>query len=140
MMGFNDLDSHMGPSAEETTPSDADLDDHGLRFLNEEWNGSIANGQSFMLRWNESIEEGEGDLRLFKIRYPEDGVVVFEPVSNLTEEVDGESCVWTPDNLSDTDLYALWVSKGGQERQWAISPPWKIEEVRLVSCAACDDR
>lgn len=84
MMGSNDLDGSMASSADETSPSDADLEDHGLRFMNDEWNGSIANGQSFKLRWNESIEEGEGDLRLFKILYPEDGVVEFELVSNIT--------------------------------------------------------
>jgi hypothetical protein len=87
MMGFNDLDGMMASTAEEANPSDADVEelgDHGLRFLNEEWNGSIANGQSIMLRWNESVEEGGGDLRLFRISYPEDGVVGFELVSNLT--------------------------------------------------------
>lgn len=84
-MGFNDLDGSMAAEApEETRPPDADMDDHGLRFINDEWNGSIANGQSFTLQWNESIEDGDGDLRLFKISYPEDGAVSFELVSNLT--------------------------------------------------------
>lgn len=38
--------------------------------------------------------------------------------------------MWTPENLTESDLYALWVRRDGAEQQWAISPPWKVEEVR----------
>lgn len=62
----------------------ADARDHGLRFTNEEWNGSIANGQAFKIRWNDTIEAEHGELRLFRIWYPEDGIVTLEPASNLT--------------------------------------------------------
>lgn len=60
----------------------SDVEDHGLRFTNDEWNGSISNGQRIKLRWNESISEGE--MRLFKISYPNDGVVALETISNWT--------------------------------------------------------
>lgn len=60
----------------------SDVEDHGLCFTNVEWNGSISNGQPITLRWNESVIEGE--MRLFKISYPDDGVVALEPMSNWT--------------------------------------------------------
>jgi hypothetical protein len=62
----------------------SDVEDHGLRFTNDndEWNGSISNGQPIKLRWNESISEGE--MRLFKISYPNDGLVALESISNWT--------------------------------------------------------
>ncbi|KAG5939125.1 hypothetical protein E4U53_007871 [Claviceps sorghi] len=56
---------------------------HGLRFLNEEWNGSISIGQPFVLKWNRSLEKPGPQLALFKVRYPEDGIVVYDLVSNL---------------------------------------------------------
>ena len=62
----------------------SDVRNHGLRFINDDWNGSIANGQAFKLRWNDTIEVDHGDLRLFKIWYPKDGVITFEQVSNMT--------------------------------------------------------
>lgn len=64
----------------------ADIDDRGLQFTNDEWNGSIANGQPIMLRWNESINEGE--MRLFRVSYPVDGIVALEPMGNWTGECD----------------------------------------------------
>jgi hypothetical protein len=60
----------------------ADVEDRGLRFTNDEWNGRIANGQPIMLRWNESIEVGE--MRLFRISYLVDGVVALELMANWT--------------------------------------------------------
>jgi hypothetical protein len=59
-----------------------DVKDRGLRFTNDEWNGSIANGQPIMLRWNESIEAGE--MRLFRISYSVDGVISVEPRASWT--------------------------------------------------------
>lgn len=56
----------------------------GLRFLNGEWNDSISNGQPFTLLWNQSLGRPGGQLGLFKVRYPKDGVVAFDLVSNLT--------------------------------------------------------
>lgn len=41
------------------------------------------------------------------------------------------SCYWTPENLIDDDLYALWVTNtntDGEAPQWALSPPWKLTE------------
>ncbi|KAK4082529.1 hypothetical protein Purlil1_11187 [Purpureocillium lilacinum] len=58
---------------------------HGLRFLNDEWNDSISNGDSFTLRWNQTVDKGGSQLSLFKVTYPEDGVIVYELVTNLTE-------------------------------------------------------
>lgn len=67
----------------------ADVEDRGLRFTNDEWNGSIANGHPIMLRWNESINEGE--MRLFRVSYPVEGVVALEPMANWTgEDADGK--------------------------------------------------
>ncbi len=42
-----------------------------------------------------------------------------------SESMDDMSCYWTPENLIDDNLYALWVTKvGGDESLWALSPPW----------------
>jgi hypothetical protein len=60
----------------------SDVNDRGIRFTNDEWNGSIANGRPIMLRWNESIEAGE--MTLFRISYPVDGVMTVEPRANWT--------------------------------------------------------
>ena len=59
---------------------------HGLRFLNDEWNDSISNGDPFTLRWNQSLVKAGSELGLFKVTYPEDedGVVVYDLISNLT--------------------------------------------------------
>lgn len=69
----------------------ADIEDRGLHFTNDEWNGSIANGQPIMLRWNESIKEGE--MRLFRVSYPIEGVVALEPMANWTGENADGGCV-----------------------------------------------
>lgn len=58
--------------------------DHGLRFVNEEWNDSIANGDKFLLKWNASVVGAAAQLGLFKVTYPKDGVVVYELAANLT--------------------------------------------------------
>lgn len=60
------------------------MESHGLRFLNEDWNGSISNGEPLTLRWNESIDGAGAGLKLFRVRYPKDGEISFELVSNLT--------------------------------------------------------
>lgn len=57
---------------------------HSLRFLNDDWNESISNGELFTLRWNQSLVKGGSELGLFKVTYPADGVVVYELVTNLT--------------------------------------------------------
>ena len=57
---------------------------HGLRFLNDEWNDSISNGDPFTLRWKQTVDKGGSQLSLFKVTYPEDGVIVYELVTNLT--------------------------------------------------------
>lgn len=58
--------------------------DHGLRFVNDEWNDSIANGDKFLLKWNASVVGAAAQLGLFKVIYPKDGVVVYEFTTNLT--------------------------------------------------------
>lgn len=65
-------------------PAAIDTPGHNLRFLNEEWNDSISNGLSFTLRWNQSLERDKTELGLFRIRYPQEGVVVYDLVTNLT--------------------------------------------------------
>lgn len=121
-MGLEDVDGYMALPGELTSPSTTD--DHGLRFINDDWNGSIANGSPFTLRWNESIED-EGDLRLFKITYPEEGAVSFELVSNLTAFMRRRSCSWLPEGLEEDDLYAFWVTQVNDDGvHWAVSPPW----------------
>ncbi|KAK2593949.1 hypothetical protein QQS21_008356 [Conoideocrella luteorostrata] len=105
--------------------------DHGLRFLNEEWNDSISNGHPFTLKWNQSLVKADSQLGLFKIRYPEEGVVVYDLVSNLTDSIGSASCEWTPEHLGN-DLYAVWLSTGQHAHpNWTLSPPWtpKKEEV-----------
>lgn len=67
-----------------TDAAAAGLGVHGLRFLNDEWNDSISNGDSFTLRWNQSLARLGSGLGAFKVTYPKDGVVVYELVSNLT--------------------------------------------------------
>lgn len=101
---------------------------HGLRFLNEEWNDSISNGQPFTLKWNQSLVKTGAQLGLFKIRYPADGVVVYDLVSNLSGSIDSVSYKWTPENLGKK-LYSLWLSDGQDARpNWAVSPPWIPKE------------
>ncbi|KAJ6446866.1 Lipoic acid synthetase [Purpureocillium lavendulum] len=101
---------------------------HGLRFLNDEWNDSISNGDPFTLRWNQSVAKAGSQLGLFKVTYPEDGVIVYELVTNLTESMDTAQCVWTPDHL-EGGLYALWLSNGQHAHaNWTISPPWVPKE------------
>lgn len=80
-MGPQDSDDFIVFS-EEVKPTD--FAGHGLEFTNDKWNESIANGESFTLYWNQSISDQAAELRLFRILYPEDGVVMFELVSNLT--------------------------------------------------------
>ncbi|KAF7549766.1 hypothetical protein G7Z17_g6160 [Cylindrodendrum hubeiense] len=103
---------------------------HGLRFLNEEWNESISNGELFKLVWNETIDGTDAQLGVFRITYPRDGVKEYELVKNLTEFMESTTCEWTPDDLND-DLYSMWlttVSNGNQS--WTISPPWKLRNYR----------
>lgn len=58
--------------------------DHGLHFTNTGWNGSISNGERFTLRWNESLNSEVAELGLFRLIYPQDGLIMYELVSNLT--------------------------------------------------------
>lgn len=58
---------------------------HGIRFLNEDWNESISNDQTFLLRWNSSINSNlSKDLGLFKVEYPANGAAVYSLYTNLT--------------------------------------------------------
>ncbi|KAG6008448.1 hypothetical protein E4U21_004470 [Claviceps maximensis] len=99
--------------------------DHGLRFLNEQWNDSISNGQPFILKWNQSLAKSSPRLGLFKIRYPKDGIVAFDMVSNLTGPIDSVSYEWTPNYLGDNELYTVWLSDGQPvQSNWTASPPW----------------
>ncbi len=82
-MGPIILNGYMAYAEDLGTPS-VKTRDHGLRFMNDEWNGSISNGQPYTLRWNESIGGEGGGLKLFRVRYPGEGDISFELVSNLT--------------------------------------------------------
>ncbi|KAG8422885.1 hypothetical protein J3459_009979 [Metarhizium acridum] len=82
---------------------------HGLRFLNEDWNDSISNGNLFTLTWNQSLVKAGAELGLFKVTYPADGVVVYDLVANLTDAMNSTSCVWTPEALQN-ELYAVWLT------------------------------
>lgn len=58
---------------------------HGIQFLNEDWNESISNDQTFLLRWNSSISGNlSKDLGLFKVAYPANGTAVYSLYTNLT--------------------------------------------------------
>lgn len=62
-------------------------EDHGLKFVIDDWNGSIANGAQFSVGWNMSLLEGEAaELYLYAVTYPEDGLVAYAFSSNLTGE------------------------------------------------------
>jgi hypothetical protein len=100
-MGLGNVDGYMALPGELTSPSTTN--DHGLRFINDDWNGSIANGLPFTLKWNGSIENEEGDLKLFKVFYPEEGAVAFELVTNLT----GKSGVRRSDVGADVDQHSI---------------------------------
>ncbi|PNY23069.1 Uncharacterized protein TCAP_06978 [Tolypocladium capitatum] len=76
---------------------------HSLRFLNDDWNDSISNGELFTLRWNQSVVKAGSQLGLFKVTYPQDGVVVYELVTNLTGEFHGHCIV---------RLYAAGIEPG----------------------------
>lgn len=65
-------------------PASSGAQNHGLRFMNEDWNESISNGHPFMLKWNESLEGIATELGVFRVAYPQDGMVVYELVSNIT--------------------------------------------------------
>ncbi|KAI5467823.1 hypothetical protein BGZ63DRAFT_419502 [Mariannaea sp. PMI_226] len=111
-----------GPGAARPLESDG----YGLRFLNEEWNESISNGQPFTLLWNESIDGSRAQLGVFRVTYPDDGLLEYQLVTNLTDIMGPNKCEWTPDHLDD-NLYALWltaVSDGNQS--WTMSPPWRL--------------
>uniref|UniRef100_A0A8H7NKW7 Uncharacterized protein n=1 Tax=Bionectria ochroleuca TaxID=29856 RepID=A0A8H7NKW7_BIOOC len=93
-------------------PSDlTGVEDRGLRFINEDWNGSISNGIPFTLKWNETIDDEDGELKLYNVSYPQGGGVSFELVSNLTGSLANMSYVWTPKGLNGSDLYAFWVTR-----------------------------
>lgn len=145
-MGGSDISGYMaqGPSA----PSDTEKENHGLRFTNEDWNGSISNGIPFTIKWNETIDLDQGGLRLFNIQYPREGVMAFELVSNLSgtlpssvvsapaaltriqDSLGNMSFVWTPSNLNENELYAFRVTRDlHEDPEWAISPPWKVSDV-----------
>ncbi|KAG5977556.1 hypothetical protein E4U55_006669 [Claviceps digitariae] len=110
-----------GPPAESTIGDDG----HGLRFLNGEWNDSISNGQPFILTWNLPMGKPGPQLDLFRIRYPKDGIMVFDLVLNLTGPIDSMSYEWTPNYLGKNELYTLWLSDGQYVLpNWTISPPW----------------
>ncbi|CAI6096625.1 unnamed protein product [Clonostachys chloroleuca] len=111
-------------------PSDlSGVEDRGLRFTNDDWNGSIANGIPFTLKWNETIDGEDGELKLYNVSYPREGGVSFELVSNLTGSLANKSYVWTPKGLNGSDLYAFWVTRQrAHDAEWAVSPPWKISD------------
>ncbi|QLI68937.1 uncharacterized protein G6M90_00g061780 [Metarhizium brunneum] len=105
-----------------------DVNGHGLRFLNEDWNDSISNGNLFTLTWNQSLVKAGAELGLFKVTYPADGVVVYDLVANLTDAMNSTSCVWTPEALKN-ELYAVWLTNGQHVHpNWTISPPWIPKE------------
>jgi hypothetical protein len=69
------------------TTEDSGGQAHGLRFLNDQWNNTIVSGESFMLQWNATVNPRDSELGLFKITYPEDGMVVYQLASNLTRKL-----------------------------------------------------
>lgn len=69
------------------TTEDSGGQAHGLRFLNDEWNNTIINGDEFTLRWNASLDLHNAELGLFRVMYPDQGVVVYQLDSNLTRKL-----------------------------------------------------
>ena len=67
-------------------------EEHGLAFLNDEWNGSIANGQPFTLGWNRSLGGENAQLTMFRVTFPVDGLVRYEFDRNLTGEPPSLAC------------------------------------------------
>ncbi|KYK60943.1 hypothetical protein DCS_02083 [Drechmeria coniospora] len=129
-----------GPATDGTA---SEIGGYRLRFLNDEWNDSISNGEPFTLRWNSSLTKDESTLELFKVTYPKEGIVLYELVSDLTgaclvcsvtstdlpadgdvDSMSSASCVWTPDGL-EPELYTVWLSHGQDAHaNWTMSPPW----------------
>ncbi|KEY68002.1 hypothetical protein S7711_11472 [Stachybotrys chartarum IBT 7711] len=101
--------------------------DRGLRFTNDEWNGSFSNGQPVTLRWNESLPIETAQLNLFKVIYPEQGLVMYDMVSNLSDCVSATTCKWTPKNLDDGLYTLLLTNQSDSEPGWAFSPLWRPE-------------
>jgi hypothetical protein len=62
----------------------SDADDHGLQFINEEWNESISNGQQFTVGWNRSLNGEAAELNVYSVTFPKDGLVKYEFSQNLT--------------------------------------------------------
>lgn len=60
------------------------LSGYRLRFLNADWNDSIANGEPFLLRWNQSLDRTASELQLFQVKYPMNGLVQYHLVTNLS--------------------------------------------------------
>ncbi len=69
------------------TTDDSGGEAHGLRFLNDQWNNTILNGKVFTLQWNASLDLRNSELGLFKVLYPDQGVVVYQLESNLTRKL-----------------------------------------------------
>ncbi|XWW93762.1 hypothetical protein V2A60_001699 [Cordyceps javanica] len=107
--------------------------EHGLHFTNDAWNNTIANGNVFTLRWNETVDAKMGTLGLFKVTYPSDGVVVYEVDQNITNCLQPTYCKWKPESLGE-DLYSFWLaSDRGSNPSFAISPPWIAKQPKARS-------
>ena len=70
--------------AELTEMGGAPAEEHGIRFLNMDWNDSITNGQPFTLTWNRSFMGDSMRLGVFEVKYPRNGLVQYELRTNLT--------------------------------------------------------
>ena len=47
------------------------------------------------------------------------------------------SCIWTPEDLKEDELYTILVSNVEEnDAQWAISPPWKPTEPNSEVCTS----
>lgn len=101
---------------------------HGLRFLNDEWNDSISNGDSFTVRWNQSLATLGSGLGVFKVTYPKDGVVVYELISNLTG-------VWPAGRRRDLGSLTEWRGRYHKGELVRLDPkqPGKEEPVCNVA-------
>ncbi|KAF5130936.1 hypothetical protein E5D57_007285 [Metarhizium anisopliae] len=129
-----------------------DVNGHGLRFLNEDWNDSISNGNLFTLTWNQSLVKAGAELGLFKVTYPADGVVVREkrekedatPHQDVTRNgsVDSAITVQTVTESEDgiKSKPSLWLITRPPEEQHTTTSEILEDQDRIVEPVSRGDR
>jgi hypothetical protein len=115
-------------------PGFLNIREHGLHFLNKDWNGTIINDRPFLLHWNESLQEDGAYLNLFRVIYPSHGLVSYDKISSLPDLLSNDTFSWTPKGLNDSLYTLLLTTDSHTNLSWTFSPVWKPHfEVRHFS-------